>query len=127
MIEGQINPKDYQEFLLVMDHLEPEKLMRDEWAPFLRGVIGEVRPYPEKLPNQQYERTFNLRDSWGYEITNPLQAKVENTAVYAGYVQGMDQAAVHVGRWTILFEKGAELFEELVGKLARKVDRIWTN
>ena len=124
--EAYINPKDLQEFHIAIDHLHPEKVLDGEWGPFLRGIIADIKPYPARRENQKYVRTFHLRDSWEWNIKSPLEAEVGNVAVYAGYVQGVEQAAIHVNRWQRLVDVGERNLEEFINKLMRKVEHIWT-
>lgn len=124
--EAYINPKDLQEFHIAMDHLQPEKILEGEWGPFTRGIIADVKPYPPMLPNQKYVRTGHLGDSWEWNINSPLEAEVGNVAVYAGWVQGVEQAGIHEGRWTRLVDVAERALDEFIQKLGRKVDKIWT-
>lgn len=124
--EAYINPKDLQEYHIVMDHLNPEKVLKPMWGPFLRQIIAEAKPYPPPPAGSTYERTFHLEESWEHQIVNPLRAEVGNVALYAGWVQGVEQAGIHQGRWTKLVDVTLELFDEFVGKLSRKVGKIWT-
>lgn len=77
-------------------------------------VLNRARQYPPERPNQQYERTYTLRDSWKHipskRVGDNFEAVIYNDATdsygrqYANYVYGFDdqgtgQSAYHVGRW----------------------------
>ena len=126
MIEAEVNPRDLMEFHLAVDGLDPDKLLQGEWLPFLRGIHYDIKPYPPMLPKQKYKRTGHLGNSWEYEVLNPRAAEIGNVARYAGYVQGVEQAAIHTGRWKRLVDVGERALEEFLERLAKKVDRIWT-
>ena len=124
-IYAEIDPRDYAEFVIALDHLYPKSLMRGEWPPFLRGIYAEVGQYPKELPNQKYIRTGNLRRNWRYAVLNDEKAQIENLATYAGWVQGVGQAAIHEGRWKRAIDVAEEKLEALVKRLAQKVDNVW--
>jgi hypothetical protein len=123
---AEINPKDLLEFHIAMENLQPEKVLEGEWGPFLRSMQLDLQEYPPELPNQKYKRTGNLKRSWMYAVLSPTSAEIGNVATYAGWVQGEDQAAIHVGRWQKMREIGEEALELFVSKLSAKVGRVWT-
>ena len=125
MIEAEINPRDLLEFHIAMDHLYPEKILEGEWRPFLVPLKRELRTYPPKLPGQKYVRTFNLKRNWQYAVLSPTSAEVTNAASYAGWVQGIEQADIHVGRWSRMVDVGTKHLAEFVEKLAAKAGRVW--
>ena len=124
--EAYINPKDLQEFHIAMDHLEPEKILEGEWRPFLAPLKRELRTYPAPPQGSKYVRTFNLKRNWQYAILSPTSAEVGNAALYAGWVQGIGQADIHVDRWPKAVTIAEEHLHEFIKRLAKKVERIWT-
>jgi len=123
---ASIDPKDLLEFHIAMDHLQPDKLLENEWRPFMLPMQRELRVYPAKLPNQKYVRTLNLKRNWQYAVLSPTSAEIGNAAIYAGYVQGVEQAAIHVGRWSKMVDIGEKHLEAFIEKLSKKVERVWT-
>ena len=126
MIEASIDPKDLLEFHIAMDHLHPDKLMGDEWRPFLVPLQRELRTYPAPPDGSRYIRTFNLKRNWQYAVLSPTAAEIGNAATYAGWVQGVEQAAIHQDRWSRMVDIGEKHLAALIEKLGKKVDRIWT-
>lgn len=58
--------------------------------------------YPAKPPKSTYQRTFKLREGWGY-MNYGSKIKVTNPVPYAKYVVGDNtQAKIHQGRWRTL-------------------------
>lgn len=75
-------------------------------------LIEELRSYPAPLPNQRYQRTFELGRHWKVQPGDPkilpsgIICRVINDVqdtrgkYYATYVQGPWQTSIHAGRWT---------------------------
>lgn len=55
-------------------------------------------PYPPRRPRQKYVRTGNLANSWK-AVDTRHGVSIDNTATYARYVVGDNQAWMHKGRW----------------------------
>jgi len=123
--EAYINPKDLQEFHICMDNLHPDKVLEGEWRPFLVPLQRELRTYPPPPMGSKYVRTFNLKRNWQYAVLSPTSAEIGNAAIYAGWVQGVEQAAVHVGRWPMAVTVAEKHLEAFIDRLAKKVERIW--
>jgi hypothetical protein len=124
--EVSIDPRDLAEFYICMENLDPDKVLAEEWRGFLVPLQRELRTYPPRLPNQKYIRTFNLKRNWQYTVYSPRHAELNNLAAYAGWVEGVEQAAVHQGRWPIAVEVADTRLEEWISRLADKFGRIWT-
>lgn len=74
-------------------------------------LIDELKEYPSPLPNQQYVRTYELREHWRIQDGDPRIApsgiicRIINDVqdhrgkYYATYVQGPWQTGIHQGRW----------------------------
>ena len=121
-----IDPKDLAEFHICMDNLDPDKVLADEWRGFLTPLQRELRTYPPMLPNQKYVRKYHLKQNWQYTVYSPRHAEIGNAAAYAGWVQGVDKATIHEGRWSTAMEVVDTRLEEWVKKLSEKFGRIWT-
>lgn len=123
--EVYINPKDLQEFHICMDNLDPERILKGEWRPFLVPLKRELRTYPAPPPDSKYVRTFNLKRNWQYAVLSPTVAEVGNAATYAGWVQGVEQAGIHVGRWDRAVDVAERHLLKFIERLGKKVLRVW--
>ena len=123
---ASIDPKDLAEFHICMENLDPDKVLADEWRPFLVPLKRELRTYAAPPPGSKYKRTFNLKRNWQYAVLSPREAEIGNAADYAGYVQGVEQAAIHQGRWPVAVTVAEKHLEEWIRKLSEKFGRIWT-
>ena len=96
-------------FLRVAPQIANEAI--DEHMP---AMEEEVKYYPPELPDQQYVRTFALRDGWEFDrkvSQNTYSLNVFNDTEYTGYVVGkpdlrlklggLPPAPIHRGRWPI--------------------------
>ena len=63
-----------------------------------------AEPYPPKLPNQKYVRTFLLKNSFQQARLDVARHVVRNTAPRRRYVISDRQAAIHEGRWWTMRE-----------------------
>jgi len=124
--EAYIEPKDLAEFHLAMEHIDQVCEMKNHWRDLLVPLKRELRTYPAKLPGQKYERTFNLKRNWQYAVLSPGEAEMSNLAAYAGWVQGVEQAEIHQGRWPIAFTVAEQHLKEFIEELSKKIGRIWT-
>ena len=125
-MEAYIDPKDLAEFYICMDNLDPERILEGEWPGLLTPLKKELRTYPPKLPKQKYVRTFNLKRNWQYAVLSPTSAEIGNAAAYAGWVQGVEQAGIHVGRWDRAVDVAEKHLADFIERLGKKVLRIWT-
>jgi len=121
-----IDPKDLAEFNICMENLDPAEVLKDEWRGFLVPLKREFRNYPPELANQKYKRTYNLKQNWQYAVLNPTTAEITNMATYAGWVQGVEQAGIHEGRWPVAVEVADTRLEEWISKLSAKFGKIWS-
>lgn len=127
MIEVKVEPRDLIKLNLAMKQLDAAVLLQGEWDPFMTRVIELVGKYPPDFPDNTYVRTGHLGRSWTQEVLNPLQARIGNDAIYAGYVHGHEQIALHAGHgWKHLFDEANRLATVLVEQLWQKAMRIWT-
>lgn len=66
-------------------------------------LINRLRLYPPAPSGSQYERTFELRDSWEALVAlsaNALDIIIRSVGVpYGEYVMGEEQAWMHQGVW----------------------------
>ena len=125
MITAEFDPKDLLEFHIMMENLDPEKVLAGEWRGFLVPMQRELRTYPAPPQGSKYKRTFNLKRNWQYAVLSPRSAEVSNMAAYAGRVQGIEQAPVHVGRWSKMVDVAEKHLDEFVKKLSDKFGKIW--
>jgi len=59
-----------------------------------------MQGYPPELPNQTYERTGDLGNSWKDPVISGLTATVKSSIAYGPFVQGdQAQTAPFRGRW----------------------------
>lgn len=121
-----IDPKDLAEFHIAMEHIDQVVQMDHEWRDFLVPLKRELRTYPAMLPGQKYKRTYNLKRNWQYVIHPNARAEMTNMAKYAGWVQGVEQAEIHQGRWAVAFKVADERLTEFIEKLSKKIGRVWT-
>ena len=124
--DAYIDPKDLAEFHIAMENLDPDKIMRDEWRNFLVPLKKALRTYPDMLSGQKYQRTYNLKRKWQYKVYSPNHAEITNMAKYAGWVQGVEQAQIHQGRWPVAVTVAEKFLAEFIEKLAKRVGRVWT-
>lgn len=66
-----------------------------------RLLVGLLTAYPAERPGQSYTRTQALKRGWerAAPIETGLSISLTNTVSHAGWVQGDQQAWMHVGRW----------------------------
>jgi hypothetical protein len=121
--EAFIDPKDLAEFHIAMENLDPDKVI--DWRPFLTPLKRELRTYPPPPEGSKYIRTGNLRRNWQYVVHSPKHAELSNMATYAGWVQGVEQAAIHQDRWPVAVSVADTRLTEWVKSLAEKIGRIW--
>ena len=120
---GFIEPKDLAEFHICMDRINPDKVIK--WREFLVPLKRGLRTYPPPLPDQKYKRTYNLKRNWQYAVHSPRHAEMTNPATYAGWVQGVEQAQIHEGRWPIAVKVANVRLEEFIKSISEKIGRIW--
>jgi len=127
LIEVEFEPRDILSLELALKNLDAAALLKDEWMPFMARVIEVSGAYPPVPAGSKYIRTFHLNRSWDKEVINPLTAQVLNNAIYAGYVVGHEQTAMHAGTgWKHAFDEASRLLDFLAQKLWEKAERIWT-
>ena len=107
--------------------LDAKVLLKDEWGPFLTRFVGFVSKYPPDFPGNTYTRTGHLGASWTKQVLDPLTAQVMNIAMYAGFVQGHEQTALHAGhKWKDAFLEARRWADFLLEDLWEKAMHIWT-
>ncbi len=107
---------------------EPVADFAREMPTVLAGI-----PYPPELPEQKYVRTFNLKNSWDAEPQGFGRYEIINTArnpktgdLYAGWVVGVDQAAIHKGRWWQAGKIVRKIAFEIFGVEMKKIfSKLW--
>ena len=79
--------------------------------PEIEQARDELRTYPEKLPNQQYVRTYNRYRRTRVEHLSGQSYRLISDPTYKGHsadpyvlgdAEGHGQASIHWGRWTLL-------------------------
>lgn len=90
--------------------------LRNASAQARRLLVAELTTYPAPPPGSRYVRTGRLGRGWeratpiaggkGFQLVNPVE--------YAGFVQGDNQAFMHVGRWRPASAIAHELEEEIL-------------
>lgn len=90
-------------------------------AKFSQKMVKTLtaEPYPPKLPNQQYVRTFLLKNSFRQARLGVARHVIQNTAPRRRYVIGNQQADIHKGRWWKMREIIERDLEELSEALGR--------
>jgi hypothetical protein len=61
-------------------------------------------PYPARLPNQKYIRTYLLKNSFRQARLEVARHLIQNTAPRRRYAIGPKQAEIHQGRWWTMKE-----------------------
>ena len=133
MISVQFEPRDIIGFELAMKGLDARVLLMDEWDPYLVQVIDIIKKYPAPVPDSKYVRTFTLLHSWSHAVVDALTGQIlndaqqPNTAIYAGWVQGHEQTALHAGHgWINAFEKAEDLLYILIERVGDKAELNWS-
>lgn len=66
-------------------------------------IVKEAQDYPPELPNQRYQRTYNLRDSWrrsqARRTGRSVIVDIDNAMEYGPAVMGENQEPSFKGRW----------------------------
>ena len=78
------------------------KAIKTEFDPLFREARDRLRVYPSERPGQRYIRTFTLRKNWlwrSWSIIDGRTYGLYNKTPYAIFVQGAQQAWMHVKRW----------------------------
>lgn len=126
MIEAYIDPDDLRELTLDLARLKPENLLKGELLHFATTVGITAGKYAPNFPGNTYVRTGHLGRSWYSHALGDLAAEVGNLAIYAGWVHGPQQVAIHRAHgWRRLFEMGEEMLDDFVKKIADRAGEIW--
>ena len=126
MIKVEINEGDVLSLKVALKGLEPKRVFGGELLPFAEDIGDYVGEYPPDFPGNTYIRTGHLGRSWAFRENNPLEAEIRNAAIYAGWVHGHEQLALHAGHdWRHLYNEATRMAVEFMRKIAAKVDRIW--
>lgn len=127
MITVEFEPRDIIKLELAMKQLDAKVLLMDEWGPFLKKFVKVASEYAPDFPGNTYTRTGHLGESWIDQVLDPLTAQVMNLAIYAGWVVGHEQTALHAGhKWKYAFDVARDHLDYLVQDLWEKVEQIWT-
>jgi hypothetical protein len=128
MFSVEWDQEDINQLNISLGGLIPEELVKGELMPFTREFMEYVSTYPPPKADSSYIRTNNLWESWHYAQVNPLTTQVTNYAVYAGYVQGREQVAMHKETgWRRLYEEAPKWARMLIDKLAHKAGIVWSS
>jgi hypothetical protein len=93
-----------------------------------RREAGRLRkkPYPPELPNQKYQRTFELRDSYRHRKTGPSNYAITTQRKGAKWVvkKGMQNRRYHFGRWWTVDDEIAKGLPALSKRLSVEIEDI---
>lgn len=105
MISVQVksNPKGLAKLLSEAPRNARGKMAEEAAVYLLQGnAATRADVYPAKPPRSTYERTFQLREGWGY-VNYGTNIRVVNPVPYAPFVVGDNtQAKMHRNRWRTL-------------------------
>jgi len=130
---------------LIMSGIQREKLavntitadiMREE----MDTVIAETgQNYPDELPGQRYQRTGKRYDATHVEYgrgnnqysksytvkSNPTYGGRSADPYVLGDAEGRGQAAIHVGRWAVLYERMLAAMERIAVRAEEIIMGMW--
>ena len=124
--KGFIEDRDLAEFHLDMKRIRKVFGEKDHWRNLLTPLKRELRKYPPELMGQKYIRKYHLKRNWQYVVHSPEKAELYNNAGYAGWVQGIEQADIHQGRWSQAIPLADKYLQKHLDTLWEKIKRIWT-
>jgi len=106
---------DVSEVVKKLDPKEMDQAIAVALTGAAETLQADMETYPPKPATSRYVRTFNLMHSWNHMITrNPLSAIIGSFGVpYAHWVQGEDQAWMHVGRWQTVTQVAKKRTEDV--------------
>ena len=87
-----------------------------------------AKPYPPMLPNQKYQRTMKLKNSFGFRKLGASNYAVTNDRKGAKWVikKGMQNQRYHLGRWWTMedeLEKGLPILrDQLVAEVEESLE-----
>lgn len=92
-------------------------------------LLSRVRLYPSPPGGSEYQRTFDLQNSWESSfLLSDILWEIKSGVPYGEYVMGEAQAWMHQGRWDtleqILTDEEAaivQIFEEFIQGLMNRV------
>lgn len=96
--------------------------IKTESDPIFRDARDRLRVYPPMRPGQKYVRTYTLRKNWLWRSWSIQQGRtygLYNKTPYAIYVQGMQQAWMHVRRWLRLDTVMNDVQKEVIALVKR--------
>lgn len=88
------------------------------WAQDTRKAL-KATPYPPQRPGQTYKRTGRLANSFAVKKQGPAVYTLVNSAEYASFVIGENQAWMHKGRWYQFLEEVNKRTPALVKNLTK--------
>lgn len=89
---------------------------------YLARMQIDLNHYPPPPPGSKYKRTGRLGRGW-LQRTEGAQGivRLENVTPYAPWVQGYQQAWMHVGRWETVEQVKARYHDRMVESMRRVV------
>lgn len=84
------------------------------------------KPYPARLPNQKYVRTFELRRRFRAMRAKAAHWRVINRTPYAVWVvkKGFQNIKYHAWRWWTIDDESEKTMPELTRKLSARLEQI---
>jgi hypothetical protein len=94
-----------------------------------RDIARVMAVYPPERPGSSYVRTGDLGRGWRVEDGRYLEGgyvvTASNAVEYAPWVQGDDQAWMHVGRWDTIGDAEKELTDPAAEQIADAVHALY--
>ncbi len=89
---------------------------------YLARMQLDLNHYPPVPPKSKYQRTGQLGRGW-IQRTEGAQGvvRLENVTPYAPWVQGYQQAWMHVGRWETVEQVMARYHDRMIDSMRRVV------
>lgn len=93
-----------------------------------RDIADVMRVYPPERSGQRYERTGDLGRGWrpddGAFVGGAFVVSISNAVEYAPWVQGEQQAWMHVGRWDTIVDAERELADPAADQVTAQIDAL---
>jgi hypothetical protein len=82
----------------------------------------DLNHYPPVPPRSKYQRTGTLGRGWLHRVEGAQGiVRLENVTPYAPWVQGYQQAWMHVGRWETVEQVMARYHDRMIDSMRRVV------
>jgi len=94
-----------------------------------RDIAGVMAVYPPQRPGSSYVRTGDLGRGWRVEDGRYLEGgyvvAASNAVEYAPWVQGDDQAWMHVGRWDTIGDAEKAFTDPAADQIAAAIEALY--